>query len=592
MVVIKLLVVLMVCASSVKPRIATGWCCPEREDGGGGCPAGAATGHFQPPIFGKEENDTVTWKTRAVTCPPSSTLVYHNNSTAYYNVFILRDQDELELLHAPSVLFDKYTRDYCLEGDGEGQYRIATCKPDPDKICGGGVCIPKCCGEGEVIEKSIECRRRNESPPLQFYSIYGEPLPEPSNFAVVGDSVPDCEAKGGFITPITETFHLLVNGKLLESENNIFYDFDAYCIEHSYDKEGNVDVIANGCSTKQSHAIHIKHQMMKVGYVISAVFLIITITIHLLIPSLRDTQGLILLSHMVSMLVVVTVLFLLSTFSRNMSSAYCVFNGFVFQFFFLAMFFWLNIMCFDIWRVIRATARGIPLIGILSSDAKKFKLYCLYGWGSPLVITIVTAIMHFLPDELAKDITRPGFGTLTCWLPGDWEHLIYCYAYVATLFILDLLFIGHTMFTLYQAGSAFTCFARQVTVTAFNRKHLEAFWQRFFVFASMVLCWTAEILSWKIHPQEIWIVTDFINSSQGFVIFLIFISNKKRRDMVKELLKKASKTCCPRVASSVQPNSNNEMSTWSAISPTTSISGPSGITEEEYVSKTDKGESK
>ncbi|XP_050738268.1 probable G-protein coupled receptor Mth-like 1 isoform X2 [Eriocheir sinensis] len=301
--------------------------------------------------------------------------------------------------------------------------------------------------------------------------------------------------------------------------------------------------------------------MMKVGYVISAVFLIITITINLLIPSLRDTQGLILFSHMVSMLVVMTVLFLLSTFTRSMSNTYCVFNGFVFQYFFLAMFFWLNIMCFDIWRVIRATAKGIPLIGILSSDAKKFKLYCLYGWGSPLVITIVTAIMHFLPDELAKDITRPGFGTLTCWLPGDLEHLIYCYAYVAALFILDLLFIGHTMFILYQAGNAFTCFARQATVTAFNRKHLEAFWQRFFVFTSMVLCWTAEILAWKIHPQEIWIVTDFINSSQGFVIFLIFISNKKRRDMLKELLKKASKTCCPRAPSSVQPSSNNEMAT-------------------------------
>lgn len=29
------------------------------------------------------------------------------------------------------------------------------------------------------------------------------------------------------------------------------------------------------------------------------------------------------------------------------------FSGFVFQYSFLAMFFWLNVMCFDIWRVIR-----------------------------------------------------------------------------------------------------------------------------------------------------------------------------------------------------------------------------------------------
>lgn len=86
-------------------------------------------------------------------------------------------------------------------------------------------------------------------------------------------------------------------------------------------------VIAQGCRTKESYATHIKHQIMKAGYVISTVFLIITIAIHLLIPSLRDTQGLILLSYMVSMLMVVTVLFMLSTFSRSMSSAVCVVNG-------------------------------------------------------------------------------------------------------------------------------------------------------------------------------------------------------------------------------------------------------------------------
>ncbi|XP_050738722.1 probable G-protein coupled receptor Mth-like 3 isoform X2 [Eriocheir sinensis] len=580
MVVIKLLVVMIMCVSFVKTetRNATAFCCPERKDGShGGCPAGAATGHFQPDII-TTDNDTmvqVTWKTQAVTCPPSSTLVYHDNATTP-NHFILRDQDELELSYAPLGLFDKLTRDYCLEGDGEGGYRIAACKPDPDNICGGGVCMPKCCREGEVIENFI-CMRRNESPPLQFYSIYGEPIPSPTNIAVVGDSVPDCEAKGEFSSYREENFHLLVNGKLLESEDHFFRDFDEYCIDNSYDAEGNVSVIAVVCSASQSHAIYIKQQMMKAGYIISDVFLIITIIFHLLIPSLRDTQGLILLSHMVSMLVALTVLFLLSISSQSMSRAYCIFNGFVFQYFFLAMFFWLNIMCFDIWRVIRATARGIPLIGILSNDAKKFKLYCLYGWGSPLVITIVTAIMHFLPDELAKDITRPGFGKLTCWLPGDLEHLIYCYAYVGALFILDLLFIGHTMFMLYQAGNAFMCFAR--------------FWQRFGVFILMVSCWTAEILSWKIHPQEIWIITDFINSSQGFVIFIIFISSKKRRDMVKEVLKKSSNTCCPRASSPTQSSKNNLLATWKATSPSASTSGPSGNTEEESVSKTDKKDS-
>lgn len=137
MLVIKLFVVVTVCVSSVKSKAnnATGWCCPEREDGGGGCPAGAATGDFKPNIDMKNDTVTVTWKTRALTCPPSSTLVYHSNSSEYYHMFILRDE-ELELLHAP-ILFDEYTQDYCLEGNDEGQYRIGSCKLDTDKVSEG-----------------------------------------------------------------------------------------------------------------------------------------------------------------------------------------------------------------------------------------------------------------------------------------------------------------------------------------------------------------------------------------------------------------------------------------------------------------------
>ena len=63
---------------------------------------------------------------------------------------------------------------------------------------------------------------------------------------------------------------------------------------------------------------------------------------------------------------------------------------------------------------------------------------------------------------------------ISCLFSGDKELLLYCYAYVGALFVLDLVFLGHTMFLLFQAGSAFRCFSKQVAVTAFNRKHLEA----------------------------------------------------------------------------------------------------------------------
>nr|XP_045589984.1 G-protein coupled receptor Mth2-like [Procambarus clarkii] len=101
---------------------------------------------------------------------------------------------------------------------------------------------------------------------------------------------------------------------------------------------------------------------------------------------------------------------------------------------------------------------------------------------------------------------------------------------------MNLLLLGHTVFMLYQAGSAFQCCARQFNITAFNRHHLEIFWQRFTLFLLMALCWTTEILSWKIPPPELWFLTDVLNSLQGFIIFLIFISGKKKRELVRDAL--------------------------------------------------------
>ncbi|ROT82886.1 putative G-protein coupled receptor Mth2-like [Penaeus vannamei] len=87
---------------------------------------------------------------------------------------------------------------------------------------------------------------------------------------------------------------------------------------------------------------------------------------------------------------------------------------------------------------------------------------------------------------------------------------------------------------LFKAGGAFThCCSRQTSsLTAFNRNHLDAFWQRFSLFCLMALCWVTEILSWKIHPLEMWILTDIINSLQGFIVFVIFVTSRKKREIV------------------------------------------------------------
>ncbi|KAK7078593.1 hypothetical protein SK128_022810 [Halocaridina rubra] len=50
----------------------------------------------------------------------------------------------------------------------------------------------------------------------------------------------------------------------------------------------------------------------------------------------------------------------------------------------------------------------------------------------------------------------------------------------------------------------------------------------------MATCWVTEVLSWKIKPLELWAVTDTLNSLQGFFIFIIFLSNRNKRNILEK----------------------------------------------------------
>lgn len=56
----------------------------------------------------------------------------------------------------------------------------------------------------------------------------------------------------------------------------------------------------------------------------------------------------------------------------------------------------------------------------------RLRIYKIYAWGFPLLITIIAAIMDNLPD--AQHLLRPRFGEITCWFVGEcvYVNLIAC----------------------------------------------------------------------------------------------------------------------------------------------------------------------
>ncbi|XP_063607695.1 probable G-protein coupled receptor Mth-like 3 [Penaeus indicus] len=485
---------------------------------------------FSPPLhYGNlsQASQEIAWSYQPLRCPNGFRETPYDLDGNQNWLIVSEDGVALRWLE----LVSKETEEYCVTRTPHGGYRAATCRPDTNQICNDRTCIQKCCGVGEVMSLSRRCvKRQGRGFSPEFRSLQGDPVEIPKNLQVI-DKVPHCDSII-MLNPQKEPndrYLILPNSRLYHPANDQYYSIGSYCIDEW--TEWSVPMALVCIEVRDM----IKIYLQTAGVAVSCVFLAVTILCHIVVPKLRDTQGLCFLCHMVSLFVADAALFISYLPTYRDPGLACVINGMIIQMSFLATFFWLNVMCFDIWRVIRATVNLVPLTGILSNDSNKFKAYSAYAWGGPFVVTSVSALLFFLPERfVVAGVIRPDFGVVNCFLHGDLERLVYFYGLVGALFLVNLLLLGHTIYMLFRAGAALDCCSKTESPRAFNRVHLDAYWQRFSLFTLMAVCWVTELLSWKIPPEGMWIVTDLLNSLQGLVVFLIFLSSKKKRHLVVE----------------------------------------------------------
>ncbi|XP_027206853.2 probable G-protein coupled receptor Mth-like 2 [Penaeus vannamei] len=485
-------------------------CCEE----GKGCAGGGIVDVFEPPVSPSLD---VSWSFHPLQCPEG----YRKHQVDIEEDSLVTRRASLELRWMD--VFWRRTTEFCVAVNFTGKYIAFLCRPDVQKVCKTKHCVQMCCAEGNFL-RDRECVRSESPPGTQADDLH---------FVV---STPKCDSSSQFLTARDfidgeNEFNVSGEGALSFSSDDDSYEIGRYCLAR--DENGTTDR-AIYCARQLSELLQQKNQAVKICLIVSCVFLALTILNHGLTKKLRDVQGLCFLFHMMSLLVADAALICSTWFSKHISLTHCIINGFILQYSFLATFAWINVMCFDIWRVVKATVSLVPLSDILASDAKKFRIYCALAFGLPLAIVAVTVVLQVLPASLLHENSffRPNLGVGTCWFPGYSGRLLYFFGPIGVFSVASLAFLGHTLAMLLQTGSVCTCCSKKAPVTAFNRNHLEAFWQRFSLFCVSVLCWVTEFLSFLIQAPEIWIVTDIINSLQGVIVFFIFITSKKKRRIV------------------------------------------------------------
>ncbi|XP_053662114.1 probable G-protein coupled receptor Mth-like 1 [Anopheles marshallii] len=299
-----------------------------------------------------------------------------------------------------------------------------------------------------------------------------------------------------------------------------------FCLEHVREDDRTVYVFT--CSEHfQPASVPIAKQdgrlvLYSAGLLISTIFLAATLATGLLVPSQHHVLHWRCQTHYVACLLVGDLLLAITQLSGNsITGPACTIIAIMMHFFFLAAFFWLNTMCFNIWWTFRDLR---PTSLEKSQEICRLRIYEVYAWGVPLVFAGVAAILDNLPDS-SDTYLRPRFGEAKCWFYGNMEMLTYFFGPIGILLFVNLLLFAST--------------ARQLTCGLWKRDDVKSTTERRGLVSSpsysaalgrvclklvvvMGVTWVADVISWAVGgPNYIWIVTDLINALQGVFIFIV-----------------------------------------------------------------------
>jgi hypothetical protein len=168
------------------------------------------------------------------------------------------------------------------------------------------------------------------------------------------------------------------------------------------------------------------------------------------------------------------------------------------------------------------------------SEKKSLTVYIFYAVCTPLLISMATAAVQYLPDENGiLDSIRPDFGERKCFFDQDKQlsSLIFFYAPLLLTLISSIVFFVLTTYKVSQQVNP----------------HHESFRSHFVtilkLYAIMGINWVFEFVSfiaeWQWDEEmarNLSYLSDVINLLQGLLIFIVLVCNREVFKSLRERL--------------------------------------------------------
>ncbi|CAG9859335.1 unnamed protein product [Phyllotreta striolata] len=400
-----------------------------------------------------------------------------------------------------STIFDRvfHPAEFCFDPKA-----ILACIDEPESL----IAIKKCCGDHAIFsETKKNCQHFKDD----SYKI------DVGENKILGAGFPPCANNSMHVVGALHKSTIFNNGSLLV-DNNYLLAPENFCLEHILEQTGrsaSIITCPEFMPRKSSNTVSeadtdIRFTIYPIGLAISAIFLAATLVAGSLLPASHHVLHWRCQTNHVVCLLVGDVLLCITHLSRSIARLPCFCIAVSMLFLFLSAFFWLNTMCFNIWWTFRDLR---PQSTEKSQERLRLRLYELYAWGIPLLITVIAASLDLSSDSY--DVLRPRFAESNCWFSGDSEKLTYFFGPVGLLLFVNLLLFALT--------------ARELTCGLWKRELVKSTTERaalgrvcLKLVVVMGVSWIADLISFIAGgPQEIWYATDLINSIHGVFIFIV-----------------------------------------------------------------------
>lgn len=248
--------------------------------------------------------------------------------------------------------------------------------------------------------------------------------------------------------------------------------------------------------------------------IISITSLVITLIIYISFPQLLNTPGKLLICLVIFLLLGQT-LFIISSKVEHIS-ALCKTVAVAEHFCFLAAFCWMNVIAVDLWMTF---SNRFVTLGTSNKETKRFALYFLYAWLTPVIIVTTSVVLDFVDVGPSFSYLKPHYGYRACWISSKYSLILF---FAGPLALFKLLDITAFIFTAVHIARA-----KREGAMASKNKSACSFVINLKLSLILGLTWVFAFVANVSDETVLWYMFIIFNGLQGFFIAVCFLCTRK-----------------------------------------------------------------